>query len=34
MKSIKLIVYHANDDDPKKCSAKKMNRMGFANLVK
>jgi len=33
MKSIKLIVYHANDDDPKKCSAKKMNRMGFAHLV-
>ena len=33
MRSVKLLVYHANDDDPKKCSAKKMNRMGFANLV-
>jgi len=27
------MVYHANDDDPKKCSAKKMNRLGFATLI-
>ena len=33
MKPIKLMVYHANDDDPKKCSAKKMNRLGFATLI-
>jgi pre-rRNA-processing protein TSR3 len=33
MKQIKLWVYHTNDDDPKKCSAKKMNRLGFVKLV-
>jgi pre-rRNA-processing protein TSR3 len=33
MKTVSLIVYHANDDDPKKCSAKKMHRFGFARLV-
>ena len=33
MSQIKLIVYHANDDDPKKCSAKKMGRFGHARLV-
>ena len=33
MKSrIKLIVYHANEDDPKKCSAKKLKKFGYANL--
>jgi pre-rRNA-processing protein TSR3 len=32
MKPIKLIVYHANEDDPKKCTAKKMQRLGFATL--
>jgi pre-rRNA-processing protein TSR3 len=30
---IRLMVYHANDDDPKKCSAKKMHRLGHADLV-
>jgi len=29
---IKLHVYHANEDDPKKCSAKKMRKFGFVNL--
>ena len=32
MKEIKLYVYHANEDDPKKCSAKKLHRMGLAKL--
>ena len=31
-KEIQLIVYHANEDDPKKCSAKKMHRFGYAKL--
>jgi len=30
---IKLIVYHANEDDPKKCTAKKLGRFGFADIV-
>jgi len=30
---IKLIVYHANEDDPKKCTAKKLNRFGFADII-
>lgn len=35
MKSrIKLIVYHLNEDDPKKCSAKKLHRLGFVKLEK
>ena len=29
---IKLIVYHTNEDDPKKCSARKLNKFGFARL--
>ncbi|MEA3458047.1 MAG: DUF367 family protein [Candidatus Thermoplasmatota archaeon] len=29
---IKLIVYHANEDDPKKCSARKLHKFGFAEL--
>jgi pre-rRNA-processing protein TSR3 len=29
---MKLIVYHANEDDPKKCSAKKLAKFGYANL--
>ena len=33
MKPVRLMVYHANDDDPKKCSAKKMHRLGHADLV-
>ena len=33
MKSqIKLIVYHTNEDDPKKCSAKKLHRFGYVKL--
>lgn len=30
---IKLIIYHANEDDPKKCTAKKLNRFGFVELI-
>lgn len=30
---MKLIVYHANEDDPKKCSAKKLHKFGYANLI-
>jgi pre-rRNA-processing protein TSR3 len=29
---MKLIVYHANEDDPKKCSAKKLARFGYVHL--
>jgi pre-rRNA-processing protein TSR3 len=29
---IKLIVYHANEDDPKKCSARKLKKFGFIEL--
>ena len=29
---IPLIVYHANEDDPRKCSAKKLARFGYINL--
>jgi pre-rRNA-processing protein TSR3 len=29
---IKLIVYHSNEDDPKKCSARKLNKFGFSRL--
>ena len=32
-KTIRLIIYHANEDDPKKCSAKKMYKFNFANLT-
>jgi pre-rRNA-processing protein TSR3 len=31
-KQIKLIVYHTNEDDPKKCSARKLHKFGFAKL--
>jgi len=31
-KEIRLIAYHANEDDPKKCSAKKLARLKFATL--
>jgi len=31
-KQIRLIVYHANEDDPKKCSARKLGKFGFATL--
>ena len=30
---MKLIVYHANEDDPKKCSAKKLHKFGYVNLI-
>ena len=29
---MKLIVYHANEDDPKKCSARKLYKFGFVKL--
>lgn len=29
---MKLIVYHTNEDDPKKCSAKKLHKFGFVEL--
>ena len=29
---MKLIVYHANEDDPKKCSAKKLAKFGYVQL--
>jgi pre-rRNA-processing protein TSR3 len=29
---MKLYVYHANEDDPKKCSAKKLAKFGFVKL--
>lgn len=29
---MKLFVYHANEDDPKKCSARKLARFGFVKL--
>jgi len=32
--SVRLIIYHANEDDPKKCTAKKLHRFGFATLQK
>jgi pre-rRNA-processing protein TSR3 len=33
-KKIKLVVYHTDEDDPKKCSAKKLNKFGFVILEK
>ncbi|MEM2935410.1 MAG: DUF367 domain-containing protein, partial [Candidatus Thermoplasmatota archaeon] len=29
-----LYVYHSNDDDPKKCTAKKLARFGLIKIVK
>jgi pre-rRNA-processing protein TSR3 len=29
---MKLFVYHASEDDPKKCSAKKLHKFGYVNL--
>jgi pre-rRNA-processing protein TSR3 len=29
---VRLVVYHANEDDPKKCTAKKLHRFGLAVL--
>jgi len=31
-RKINLIAYHANEDDPKKCSARKLHKLGFAKL--
>ena len=31
---IQLIVYHTGEDDPKKCSARKLHRFGFVRLEK
>jgi len=31
---LKIIIFHANQDDPKKCSSKKMARFGKAQLVR
>jgi pre-rRNA-processing protein TSR3 len=33
-REMKLVVFHANEDDPKKCSARKLQRFGYASLVK
>ncbi len=30
---MKLYVYHANEDDPKKCSAKKLAKFGYVKLI-
>jgi pre-rRNA-processing protein TSR3 len=32
MSNIKLFIYHANEDDPKKCTAKKLFKFGFVKL--
>ncbi len=32
--NIKLYVYHTNEDDPRKCTARKLARFGFVNLEK
>jgi pre-rRNA-processing protein TSR3 len=32
-KEFQLMIYHANEDDPKKCSAKKMHKFNFAYLT-
>jgi pre-rRNA-processing protein TSR3 len=33
-KPVRLVVYHTDQDDPKKCTAKKLHRFGFATLQK
>jgi pre-rRNA-processing protein TSR3 len=33
LEKIPLRVYHANEDDPKKCSAKKLARFGYVELI-
>ena len=30
---MKLIIYHANEDDPKKCTARKLAKFGFAKII-
>jgi pre-rRNA-processing protein TSR3 len=32
-KGVKIVIYHAGQDDPKKCSALKLKRFGLARLV-
>lgn len=32
--NIRLFVYHTNEDDPKKCSAKKLSKFGYVTLEK
>jgi len=29
---VRLFVYHSNEDDPRKCSARKMHKFGYVNL--
>ncbi|HDO19854.1 MAG TPA: DUF367 family protein [Thermoplasmatales archaeon] len=33
MKNIRLLTYHVNQDDPKKCTAKKLSRFGLADIT-
>jgi len=33
-KNINLYVYHSNEDDPKKCTAKKLQKFGYVKLEK
>ena len=33
-KPVQLVVYHTDQDDPRKCTAKKLHRFGFATLQK
>lgn len=33
-REIRLLIYHTNEDDPKKCSAKKLYKFGLAKLEK
>jgi pre-rRNA-processing protein TSR3 len=33
-KPVLLVVYHADQDDPRKCTAKKLHRFGFATIQK
>ena len=33
MADIRLVIVHCNEDDPRKCTARKMQRFGYAELV-
>jgi rRNA small subunit aminocarboxypropyltransferase len=33
-REIPLVVFHADEDDPKKCTARKLHRFGYATLVR
>jgi pre-rRNA-processing protein TSR3 len=33
-KAVQLVIYHANEDDPKKCTARKLHRFGLVTLEK